>query len=73
VSSITDNGTGDYTVNFTSAMPDANFAAGGACDIAGVVTEVFGFFSYSTTSIRAVTQNAAIPTDAVIVNVMIFR
>lgn len=26
VSSITDNGTGDYTVNFTSAMPDANYA-----------------------------------------------
>ena len=35
VSSITDNGTGDYTVNFTTAMPDANYAtcfggAGGA-------------------------------------------
>lgn len=27
VSSITDNGTGDYTVNFTTAMPNANYAA----------------------------------------------
>jgi len=27
VSSITDNGTGDYTVNFTNAMPNANYAA----------------------------------------------
>jgi hypothetical protein len=27
VSSVSDNGTGDYTVNFTTAMPDANFAA----------------------------------------------
>lgn len=27
VSSITDNGTGDYTVNFTNAMPDANYSA----------------------------------------------
>ena len=27
VSSITDNGTGDYTVNFTTAMPDANYCA----------------------------------------------
>jgi hypothetical protein len=27
VSSITDNGTGDYTVNFTTAMPDANYSA----------------------------------------------
>jgi hypothetical protein len=26
VSSITDNGTGAYTVNFTNAMPDANYA-----------------------------------------------
>jgi hypothetical protein len=29
VSSITDNGTGDYTVNFSTAMPDANYAAAG--------------------------------------------
>jgi hypothetical protein len=37
VSSITDNGTGDYTVNFTNAMPDGNYvwaATGG--DGAGV-------------------------------------
>ena len=27
VSSITDNGTSDYTVNFTTAMPDADYAA----------------------------------------------
>ena len=26
VSSITDNGTGDYTVNFTTAMSDANYS-----------------------------------------------
>ena len=28
VSSITDNGTGDYTVNFTTALVDANYAVG---------------------------------------------
>jgi uncharacterized protein (AIM24 family) len=28
VSSITDNGTGDYTVNFSTAMPDANYSVG---------------------------------------------
>jgi len=27
VSSITDNGTGNYTVNFTNAMPDVNYCA----------------------------------------------
>ena len=26
VSSVTDNGVGDYTINFTTAMPDANYA-----------------------------------------------
>ena len=39
VTSITDNGTGDYTVNFTNAMPDANYGqvvtAGGQAIIAG--------------------------------------
>ena len=29
VSSITDNGVGDYTVNFTTAMPDANYSVTG--------------------------------------------
>jgi hypothetical protein len=31
VSSITDNGTGDYTVNFTTAMPDINYSAVATC------------------------------------------
>ena len=30
VSSITDNGTGDYTVNFTTAMPDGNYTWSGS-------------------------------------------
>jgi hypothetical protein len=32
VSSITDNGTGDYTINFTNAMPDANYAVSSIAD-----------------------------------------
>lgn len=31
VSSITDNGTGDYTLNFTNAMTDANYSISGYC------------------------------------------
>ena len=31
VSSITDNGTGEYTVNFTTAMADANYSVSGLC------------------------------------------
>jgi hypothetical protein len=29
VASITDHGTGDYSISFTNAMPDANYAMGG--------------------------------------------
>lgn len=38
VSSITDNGTGNYTVNFTTALPDANYCptiAGSQYDASG--------------------------------------
>ena len=45
VSSITDNGIGDYTVNFTNAMPDANFVTN-----LNVRREV-GFTNRPTTSI----------------------
>ena len=29
VSSVTENATGDYTINFTTAMPDANYSVNG--------------------------------------------
>jgi hypothetical protein len=32
VTSITDNGTGTYTINFTTSMPDANYAFSMACN-----------------------------------------
>jgi hypothetical protein len=35
VSSITDNTTGDYTVNFTTAMPDTNYSMAGAAKYNG--------------------------------------
>ena len=39
VSSVTDNGVGDYTVNFTNAMPNTNYAVFGGCreDSASVI------------------------------------
>lgn len=40
VSSITDNGTGDYTVNFTTAMPDANFCCVGMSGATGAFGSV---------------------------------
>ena len=40
VSSITDNGTGDYTVNFTTAMPDANYSAMSVSPLHSYVSKV---------------------------------
>lgn len=63
VSSITDNGTGDYTVNFTTAMPDANYVIINHCEspssnIAGVAQMNFRdasdvIFVPTTTSFRS--------------------
>jgi hypothetical protein len=37
VSSITDNGTGDYTINFTNALPDANYSISGSAMYSGSI------------------------------------
>lgn len=53
VSSITDNGVGDYTVNFAAAMPDADYAA---CALYSAGINGNGFHSagqeYTTTTFR---------------------
>jgi hypothetical protein len=38
VSSVTDNGTGDYTINFTNALSDTNYAGVFGCDDNGNTT-----------------------------------
>lgn len=78
VSSITDNGTGDYTVNFTTAMPDANYCAVYAARIEGAVAitnEVNPSVpAKATGSIRVITLNSTFAaTDAGQINVAIFR
>jgi hypothetical protein len=67
VSSITDNGTGNYIVNFTTAMFDSSFAAVSATSNDGVVRTDLPTIA----SVRVVTSTAA--ADASIVSVSIFR
>jgi len=61
VSSITVNGTGDYTANFTTAMPSANIVIAGSCKEAdsGTSDGVFKIGEFasnpSTTTVRVVT------------------
>jgi hypothetical protein len=56
VSSITDNGTGDYTVNFTTAMTDANYAmsgfAGDTGFTVGVTLSSWGTYTQTTSAFR---------------------
>jgi hypothetical protein len=79
VSSITDNNTGDYTVNFTTAMPDANYSAvavaGDGAVGAGSFNRCGNVGSYLTTSCRAFTGIPASSTavDVSYINFAIFR
>jgi len=55
VSSVTRNATGDWTVNFTTAMPDANYscvALTGESSLVGNPIRLIGARTYSTGSIR---------------------
>ena len=55
VSSITDNGTGTYTVNFTNAMPDANYAVAFAAEDSSN-TEGYAFVGLPNPGNRTTTQ-----------------
>ena len=82
VSSITDNGTGDYTVNFTTAMPDADYSYLGSgrrnsatqrpVNISQANTATY---DSATTSFRFITfvEAAAAPEDPLAFSVAVHR
>jgi hypothetical protein len=75
VSSITDNGTGDYTVNFTTAMPDANYAAAYTPSLSageGFATTTNSGLTTTTARVRTF-NNSATLTDATILCASFFR
>jgi len=78
VSSIGDNGTGDYTVNMTTAMPDANYAAtcggtrndGAQSSILGIITTS----NVTTTTFRIQNKDDdGTVRDALVACVSVFR
>jgi len=87
VSSITDNGTGDYTVNFTTAMPDVNYtvcalgmrnsayATGANTIIVGLKSNTTYSSNFSTGSFTITTHlpSTAAEADPIAVCVSIFR
>jgi len=80
VTSVLRNGTGDYTITFTTAMPDANYAAmlSGGSQIA---TQGRGFMEQhdsilrSTTQLRvySLTDNTSAVADSTVYSAAIFR
>jgi len=79
VSSITDNGTGDYTVNFTVAMPDTSFVLAGSAGsqvMSGVDNGVTSLANRAVSNVRFYTRNVQSSggtTDYDSVNIVIFR
>jgi hypothetical protein len=75
VSSITDNGVGIYTVNFTTALPDTNYNAVGMSVYPSSVNEAVTSPVRTTSAIKINTsqQNTGVLIDYSIVNVAFFR
>jgi len=84
VSSITDNGVGDYSINFTTAMPDANYSYTGVVQYAntGAVSGqniIFGMndganlVTTTAVRIRAYVSSANASYDCAIVCAAVFR
>jgi hypothetical protein len=78
VSSITDNGTGDYTVNFTTAMVDANYCAqaspgGSDSRMTANIPLPSGIMTSSAVQVRTFSETTAAAADSSYVHVAIFR
>lgn len=78
VSSITDNGTGDYTVNFTNALADANYSGvattgrnGGGT---GIVVDAANAAAPTASNFRFYTLNVSFsPADSGFIFASFFR
>ena len=77
VSSITDGGAGTYTVNFTNAMPDANYTIGGTMfntgnsSIQGITGGTGYAFAAGSCALFARTTSGA--ADAELICIFVFR
>lgn len=76
VSSITDNGAGNYTVNFTNSMPDTNYSTVTSCTPTSSAAERTKIGTVATSSVQILNSTcdaANTSYDAVLVTVAIFR
>jgi len=76
VASVLKNATGDYTITFTTAMPDANYAATASNNIDGAPRNIL-LYNYASGSVVVRNRDdnvaAGALADATIMSVAIFR
>ena len=72
VSTITDNGPGNFTVNFTTAMVDTNYSAVAMQSISASYSNSSMLDNYTTTSVRMIVYSASASSDPSIASVAIF-
>lgn len=82
VSSVTRNGTGDYTVNFTTTMADANYSSVGSCSSDSAPSQAVMIMDFSgvsnavvaptTSAIRVSTTVIGAGKDVVYASIAIF-
>ena len=79
VSSLTDNGTGDYTVSFTTALPDTNYCVTGHANH-NTTADNSRMFLQSMTSLRTTSSirvrtrgDGGTAVDSEVVDIAIFR
>jgi hypothetical protein len=75
VSSITDNNTGNYTVNFTTAMSDVNFASLVSCNLTTDTSSIIQIINnQTTTTVQMTLSNPGVANyDSAYVSVAVFR
>ena len=75
VTSVNRNGVGDYTVNFTVAMPDANYAAFISCQTVAlsVTNNLNGVTAQTASARRIFVSLAGVLSDSNLVTMCVFR
>ena len=78
VSSITDNGTGNYTINFTNNMPDVNYAVNAISAYSlttngALLVEILGFNNQTVSGVRVQNRNSSANYDAVSIQLAVIR
>ena len=73
VASLTDNGVGDFTINFATALTDANYAIAGAADSVTPNADDVRIQTLAASSARMIVQAGATKVDPGLCGVMVVR